>query len=571
MKNRYSAVECFRNYRFHSIFWKNLLLICCVVLLPFLCALLISGYTYDELRRNETQSYSNELMTRVSMDINNLFDNARSNAVRIGFDQNVQGFANGRDNANSAREIAAYLQSYKVGEKELSSICIYRLQSGNVISTTGKTNYSYYRDKMSIDMWDPQGEMIQIRYLPADAKGGLEQRVAFYFRPGYAKAEQTCCIIIEYNLKELAKRLDYGEGMKLIVLNNEQVLYNSESSFWGIPVSDAQPLLEPDETDIAVSKELKLFGLRLFVHVDSRPLFEKLHNIRMTTVALMVVAVLATVLVVFYISRKIFDPISDLLALLEENQTPEESNLIQTTDEIGYIRHMMSATITKSKNIEEELSRRMKLLKKAQAVALQAQINPHFMYNTIDTINWMAIKKIGKGNEVSEMLNMLSQLLRYSLGNTDTVVPLREEINYTKKYLLVQQIRCNFGFDVLWDIPKELDDCNVIKMILQPVVENAIKYGIKPFGDGGVLQIRAVRAGETVRVFVSDSGFGMTQEEADEVNRVIRSQVIKESDHIGLSNVHQRINLMFGDQYGVSVRSKINEGTTVELTIPYLQ
>jgi two-component system sensor histidine kinase YesM len=85
------------------------------------------------------------------------------------------------------------------------------------------------------------------------------------------------------------------------------------------------------------------------------------------------------------------------------------------------------------------------------------------------------------------------------------------------------------------------------------------------------LHIRAIRVGETVRFYVSDSGFGMAQEEADEINRVIRSQVIKESDHIGLSNVHQRINLMFGDQYGVTVRSKINEGTTVELTIPYLQ
>ena len=108
-------------------------------------------------------------------------------------------------------------------------------------------------------------------------------------------------------------------------------------------------------------------------------------------------------------------------------------------------------------------------------------------------------------------------------------------------------------------------------MILQPVVENAIKYGIKPFGDGGILQIRASREGETVRIFVSDSGFGLSQEETEEINREINRQVIKESDHIGLSNVNQRISIMFGEAYGVMVRSKINDGTTVELTIPYLQ
>ncbi len=571
MKNKHSAVECFRNYRFHSIFWKNLLLICCVVLLPFLCALLISGYTYDELQRNETQSYSNELMTRVSMDIDNLFDNARSNAVRIGFDGNVRAFSGGWDNANRAREIAGYLLTYKLNESEIENICIYRSYSGSIVSTNGKTHYSRYGDRQSIDAWDPEGEMIQIRYLPADEKQNTDQRIAFYFRPGYAKEAQTCCIMFKYDLKELADRFDYGEGVKLIVLSDDQILYSTEPDFWGMPVSAAGSLMEPEETDIVVRRDLKLFGLRLILHVDGRPLFQKLQHIRLTTLALMILALLATVFVVFYISRKIFDPISDLLALLEENQSPEEIHITQTRDEIGYIRHMMSATITKSKDIEEELGRRMKLLKKAQAVALQAQINPHFMYNTIDTINWMAIKKIGKGNEVSEMLNMLSQLLRYSLSNTDTFVSLQEEINYTKKYLLVQQIRCNYGFDVHWDIPEELNGCNMIKMILQPVVENAIKYGIKPFGDGGSLQIRAIRAGETVRFFVSDSGFGMAQEEADEINQVIRSQVIKESDHIGLSNVHQRINLMFGDQYGVTVRSKINEGTTVELTIPYLQ
>lgn len=571
MKNKHSAVECFRNYRFHSIFWKNLLLICCVVLLPFLCALLISGYTYDELQRNETKSYSNELMTRVYMDINNLFETARSNAVRIGFDQNVQAFAGGWSNANSDRETVSYLHTYKVGQSEIDSICIYRPYSESVISNTGKTTYGLYRDKTSIDMWDPEGEMIQIQHLSADEKQNVTQRIAFYFRPGYAKEEKTCCIVFKFDLKKLSERFNYGEGVKLIVLNGEQVLYSTETDFCGIPISAAGSLLQEGKTDIVVKRDVKLFGLRLILHVDSQPLFAKLQRIRTTTFALMIVSLLATVLFAFYISRKIFDPISDLLALLEENQSPEESNIIQSTDEIGYIRHMMSATITKSRDTEEELSRRMKLLKKAQAVALQAQINPHFMYNTIDTINWMAIKKIGKGNEVSEMLNMLSQLLRYSLSNTDTFVSLREEINYTKKYLLVQQIRCNYGFEVHWDIPEELDKCNMIKMILQPVVENAIKYGIKPFGDGGSLHIRAIRAGETVRFYVSDSGFGMTQEECDEINRVIRSQVIKESDHIGLSNVHQRINLMFGDQYGVTVRSKINDGTTVELTIPYLQ
>lgn len=571
MKSKHSAVACFRNYRFHSIFWKNLLLISCVVLLPFLCALLISGYTYDELQRNEKQTYSDSLMTRATMDANNLFADAKGTAIRTGFNEAVRSFIHGVATARTAVDIMDELSNIKIFRSEIENICIYSVPGKNVVSAAGRSNYYNYRDRAAVDGWEPEGDMIQIRFLPKVSGSADGDRMAFYFRPGYAKGEKTGCIIITYDLDELAARFNYGADVKVVLLHEDQVILSSGENLQGRFVDEAQTRMNTDGSSIVVSGKLEQDGMRVILYVNSQSLYERLGHIRLTSVMLMVVAMLATVVVVFYISRKIFDPISDLLALLEEHQNLDEDSLIQTKDEIAHIHHVMSTTISKNKDIEEELSRRMKLLKKAQAVALQAQINPHFMYNTIDTINWMAIKKIGRGNEVSQMLNMLSQLLRYSLGNTDTFVSLEEEINYTKKYLLVQQIRCNYGFDVTWDIPEELGKCNVIKMILQPVVENAIKYGIKPFGDGGSLQIRASHVGETIRIFVSDSGFGLTQEETEEINREINRQVIKESDHIGLSNVNQRISIMFGDAYGVVVRSKINEGTTVELTIPYLQ
>ena len=327
-------------------------------------------------------------------------------------------------------------------------------------------------------------------------------------------------------------------------------------------------LLDAATNCIAVSKDLDQFDLQVVLHVNSQPLQKALSKMRLTTTLIILFSLCASILVVFYISRKVYDPISEIIALLEEHQQLNDEAVIQTKDELSFIRHSMTTAISKSKDIEAELSLRIRLLKKAQAVALQAQINPHFMYNTIDTINWMAISKIGKENEVSKMLNILSQLLRYCLGNTDTFVTLEEEISYTNKYLTMQQIRCNYGFDVSWDIPAELRKCKVIKMILQPVVENAIKYGIKPFEDNGKLTIRASCEDDTVVISVCDSGFGLSEEETEEINMTINKQIIKESDHIGLSNVNQRINLMFGPKYGVLVKSKIGDGTKVELRIP---
>lgn len=219
--------------------------------------------------------------------------------------------------------------------------------------------------------------------------------------------------------------------------------------------------------------------------------------------------------------------------------------------------------------MEEELAFRIKLMKKAQAVALQSQINPHFINNTLETINWMAVAKLGMGNDVSEMLNCLSQILRFSLGDSDTYVTLREELEYVKKYLFIQQKRLKNGFDVVWQIAEDTYDCKVIKILIQPVIENAIKYGIKPYQDKGTLMISAQKQDDKLCIVVKDSGMGLTKEEVTEINQSIKKQVIKESNHIGLSNVNQRIILSFGEAYGVVVDSAINGGTRVMLTLPW--
>lgn len=571
MKNKFSIKECLRNYRFHSIFWKNLLLVFSVILLPFICVLLISSYTYDELQTNETRTYSKELLTRSTMDVDNLFKEAKDAAILIGSDENVRNFIVAND-ANhglfDAVDIAKYLSLINLSQDAFDSAYVYAPYQNRIITSAGLIAYNQFLDKTSIEQWNRNGDTYQIKYLPGGGNDYKQGRIAFYFKPRFNLGEREGCVGLSFSTEKLNRKFDYGDNVRLLILQNGLTLYDSKGELSGTYVEDIQNLLDTDDSCIADSKDLPQFDLKVVLHVDSQPLQKTLGKMRFTTTLIILFSLLGSILVVFYISRKVFDPISEILLLLEESQEPREDSVIQAKDELSFIRNAVNNTISKTKDIEAELGQRIRLLKKAQAVALQAQINPHFMYNTIDTINWMAISKIGKENEVSKMLNILSQLLRYSLGNTDTFVTLEEEINYTKKYLTVQQIRCNYGFDVFWDIPEEVQHCKVIKMILQPIVENAIKYGIKPYDYNGSLSINASCSEETVILTVCDSGFGLTEEETEQINKEINRQVIKESDHIGLSNVNQRINLMFGSQYGVSVKSKIGQGTTIELKLP---
>lgn len=255
---------------------------------------------------------------------------------------------------------------------------------------------------------------------------------------------------------------------------------------------------------------------------------------------------------------------------MRDNSEYGEKNILNNENELSYLISSMQSTLSRNKDIEEELKERVILTKKAQSVALQAQINPHFLNNTLESINWMAIGKLGSDNDISEMINCLSELLRTSLDTAEMFVTIQDEIRYAQKYIYIQQKRLGSNFDVHFSIPQELENSKIIKMLLQPLIENGINYGIRPYDNCGFLKIEAIRIEDMVHICVKDSGMGMTEEEVSEINRSIQETVIKESNHIGLSNVNQRIKLVFGEDYGVVVKSKISKGTEVVISIPYL-
>lgn len=318
------------------------------------------------------------------------------------------------------------------------------------------------------------------------------------------------------------------------------------------------------------SNTLEQFGLEIILHIDSHPLNEKLSNIRNFMFVFVGIMLIVSIGLVFYISLKIFDPIKEIMDALDAEPDTYDTKLLQNENELSYIRDSVYATISRNKDVEKELLERITMLKKAQSVALQAQINPHFFNNTLETINWMAIDYLGDDNDISEMLNSLSQLLRISLQDTDTFVTLKDEIDYVQKYLFIQQKRLGDQFNVIFSIPSELEECKLIKMVLQPLVENAIKYGLKPFDYKGGLHVEATRDSDNLYVSVRDSGLGLNAEQVEEINYSIQKTVIKENSHIGLSNVNQRIKLSFGEAYGVTLSSQIGLGTVVTLKFPYM-
>ncbi|MBO9610805.1 MAG: histidine kinase, partial [Paenibacillaceae bacterium] len=202
--------------------------------------------------------------------------------------------------------------------------------------------------------------------------------------------------------------------------------------------------------------------------------------------------------------------------------------------------------------------------KNAELIALQSQINPHFLYNTFDNINWL-IKSDDKENSL-QMVTALSNLLRYSSKSDRLIVTVAEEIRHIQSYMEIMKIRFSEQISLHLAIDESLLSYHMIKLTLQPIIENAIYHAIAPKQQGGRIKVKMREAPDKVIISVLDDGVGLTKEQAEQLNRNLNKEGYPE--RIGLYNVQTRIRLFFGNEYGLRIRSRPGKGTSVEIHLP---
>ena len=289
------------------------------------------------------------------------------------------------------------------------------------------------------------------------------------------------------------------------------------------------------------------------------------------SIILMICAVAFSILTAFSLSKSIYTPIkklhdvtktitkNDLQALMTNENVDEITELGMSFNiMIGKIRDLLDSKIKEQEN-----------LKKAELRALQAQINPHFLYNTLDTIIWMAESK--KTDQVIDIVSALSSFFRISLSKGKDWITIAEEIERTRSYLTIQRMRYRDIMDFKIEMDENVADYTILKLILQPLVENALYHGIKNKRQGGTICVRAKQKNvNEILIEVEDDGIGFTSEKLAQLQAELDndSGEIRLETGFGIGNVNQRTKLYYGKQYGLSVRSEYNTGTCVTLVIP---
>ena len=218
---------------------------------------------------------------------------------------------------------------------------------------------------------------------------------------------------------------------------------------------------------------------------------------------------------------------------------------------VGQIQHLL-ATVR-----SEELN-----LRKTELRALQAQINPHFLYNTLDSISWMCER--GKNAEAVRMVNALARLFRISISRGHELIPIRNELQHAESYLQIQSYRYKNQFVYSFDVDEDCLDYLCNKITLQPIIENAIYHGLNGLVDEGDISISIKSEGEDVIFTVADNGMGMSESQIASILSKERS----DSTGIGLKNVDDRLKIYFGSSYGITIESVPDEGTQVHIRMP---
>lgn len=278
----------------------------------------------------------------------------------------------------------------------------------------------------------------------------------------------------------------------------------------------------------------------------------------------MIALILMSLLVAYLLSRAITRPI---LLLKQASERVSNGDFSADTPETG-IRDFRQ--LTRSFNhMEHEINRLIHenyeialREKETQLMALSMQINPHFLYNTLNTINMLAIQN--NDEETSELIVDLSEMLQYTFKSSSDKGPLSEEIGWVSNYLYIMSRRYDHVFRTVMDIEEDLTDCKIPKFILQPLVENSILHGFSDMFENGVLSIKIARQDSFILIEVADNGKGM---DAQELEQYLKS--IHQDGHVGISNVHRRLTLLYGEDYKIEVSSSPGQGTCIRILIPY--
>lgn len=391
-------------------------------------------------------------------------------------------------------------------------------------------------------------------------------------------------LLIDLNYKvitDICSKINLGQKGYVFILNKEgNIVYHPQQQliYTNLKSENVEKIISTESRSFIEKKD----GKKRLVTIKTIPnigwkivgvsylndLLIAREDIRNSYIIVIFVCLLIATLISVRIASNISRPIKKLEALMKraENGDFNVNNIdIKSSDEIEHLAATFKMMLQRIKALMQQIKEDQKAIRKSELKALQAQINPHFLYNALDAIVWMAESK--KHDKVVLMTSALAKFFRLSLSKGDEIIYIKDEIEHIKYYLMIQKIRYSKKLEYEILVDPEILKYRIIKLVLQPLVENAIYHGIKNLPDGGKIEIKGKQVEGKILLQVVDNGVGIPSQKLQHILENENRSKVK-AGGVGIKNVHERIQLYYGEDYGLTFESEEGQGTTVNVWLP---
>lgn len=582
------------NFKFRSIFIRNFMIITLLFIFPLIVINIIAfEYTTDYLMK-EINTFSTHNIERVRDYTDNILVESNRIAAMIINTDSVKYFMpeynSDIDLYDSAQIIQSELKKYVLIQKYVHSIFVFSELNETIISSTDFGDMENFNDMTWYESYNVKKNN-EINWIISRTYKGVFPYLMSLIKPiSTTEGRIVGAVVVNIDaevLGNLTGIIENSFSENLSIIDNEGIiLYNKTLENIGKNLNNLEEfsglefLIKMDKSNYSFNEKKQVitlvdsgFGPYKYVSVVPLKSFEdEFSKRRMYFVLFVLISFLLSAIASFIISIRTYEPLRNIMSIIDDSEgmqilkqgTGDQENINETR----YIINTILKTTKINHEMEEELAYKLSLLNRAQTVALQYQINPHFLINTLDTINWTAIGLTNSDNKVSSMVTSLADLFRLSLDAKDNLISIEQELEYVKKYLFLLEFRYPDKFNVIWDIQEEVLAYKIVKLSIQPLVENAVYHGIKPKRQKGKLTIRCFLDGENICVEVEDDGVGLNGNKVDEIQKILSQDYTVEVEHIGLRNINQRVKLIFGEEFGINMKSTPKKGSVFSITIP---
>lgn len=403
--------------------------------------------------------------------------------------------------------------------------------------------------------------------------------------------DQIGLLVISLDEQSVARILKLsgieGDDFTLLVDSQGQILSSGAQSAMNGTIENLMPGLMPFEEKTGsvnygeppskktilylTMPDLEWTLVRVIPYAEYRA--QNRYVLALTAASVGIAGLLIASLVVFFV-KQVTRPLLMLTHFLKDTdpEEPIQPYPVESMDEVGQLVRSYNKLGVRIERLTEQVKYKESLKKEADMQALQAQINPHFLYNTLSSIHWMAL--MNEDMKTANMVGSLSDFLRFSLNKGGSYCPVEQEMAHARHYANIQSIRYPDKFEIHFFVDPDMNSSMMLKLLLQPLIENALIHGIQKKEGKGIIHVHAVMKGETMTFIVDDTGVGM---EPDRLREVLSRLNSTEDDRnpntngsYGLWNVHQRLLLHYGNEVGLAIESMKGIGTRVTFTIPVL-